>query len=239
LGEGRVAEVFAFGDTVVKRMRLPEGKHAIFREAFVLAQVERLELPAPRVISVGEFDGGWGLQMSRIDGPVLAEQMLAGSALEVMAACHRLILSKPGAGLPALKQRVLAQLEQANISDSERADCLSRLASLPDGQALCHGDFHPYNIICSTEGPVVIDWPDATCGNPAADICRSYLLLHHHDPALAMAYVAQGAPLCGVSTAQVFAWLRVLAAARLSEGAAGDDARLRALMVSPPEANQP
>jgi aminoglycoside/choline kinase family phosphotransferase len=54
---------------------------------------------------------------------------------------------------------------------------LSALASMPGGESLCHGDFHPDNVILSAEGPVVIDWVDATVGNPLADVARTTILL--------------------------------------------------------------
>ncbi|MFC2013409.1 phosphotransferase family protein [Chloroflexota bacterium] len=47
---------------------------------------------------------------------------------------------------------------------------LEALEQLPDGSAVCHGDFHPRNIIISSRGPVIIDWANATQGNPLADV---------------------------------------------------------------------
>ena len=36
---------------------------------------------------------------------------------------------------------------------------------------------------------MVIDWPDACCGDPAADVCRSYLLLKLHAEDIAEPYL--------------------------------------------------
>ena len=48
---------------------------------------------------------------------------------------------------------------------------------MPEGERLCHGDFHPDNVLMTDHGPVVIDWIDATLGRPLADVARSSVIL--------------------------------------------------------------
>jgi aminoglycoside/choline kinase family phosphotransferase len=48
---------------------------------------------------------------------------------------------------------------------------------MPDGDRLCHGDFHPGNILVAPQGEIIIDWIDAVRGNPLADLARSTILL--------------------------------------------------------------
>ncbi|MFU8772400.1 MAG: phosphotransferase family protein, partial [Anaerolineales bacterium] len=45
------------------------------------------------------------------------------------------------------------------------------------GEAVCHGDFHPGNVFLTSAGTRIIDWMDATYGNPLADVARSSFLL--------------------------------------------------------------
>ncbi|MFW6183275.1 MAG: phosphotransferase family protein, partial [Chloroflexota bacterium] len=54
---------------------------------------------------------------------------------------------------------------------------LDALATMPAGERLCHGDFHPDNVILAKQEPVIIDWIDATCGNPLADVARTSIIL--------------------------------------------------------------
>src|SRR3546814_7594415 len=56
------------------------------------------------------------------------------------------------------------------------------LDALPDGDRLCHGDYHPGNVIETAGGPVVIDWPAVTRGHPDADYARTLLLLRLGEP---------------------------------------------------------
>jgi aminoglycoside phosphotransferase (APT) family kinase protein len=85
-----------------------------------------------------------------------------------------------------------------------RTRALERLAGLPDGNRLLHGGFHPANLLRTTDGFVVIDWTNATSGDPAADVARTSLLMG-------------GGKLAAGTPVVVERWLPVWAAARLSE----------------------
>jgi Phosphotransferase enzyme family len=61
--------------------------------------------------------------------------------------------------------------------DSTLRGLLKRLPDTADGGTLCHGDFHPKNIVMGPHGLVVVDWFDACRGNPCGDIARASLLL--------------------------------------------------------------
>jgi len=48
---------------------------------------------------------------------------------------------------------------------------------MPDNDRLCHGDFHPDNILMTAQREIIIDWIDATHGNPLADLARSTIIV--------------------------------------------------------------
>jgi len=88
--------------------------------------------------------------------------------------------------LPAIQFAGLKVTLAANIAASVHLDKSRKrelhdaIVDMPHGDRLCHGDFHPLNILGDTLDPVVIDWLDARRGDPVADVCRSYLLLKLH-----------------------------------------------------------
>ncbi len=49
----------------------------------------------------------------------------------------------------------------------------------PGGAAgrVVHLDLHPGNVLCTDDGPVVIDWSNATVADPAEDVATTWLLL--------------------------------------------------------------
>jgi len=236
IGEGKVAEVFEFSEgRVLKLYRAGQPKSDAVREVEVLGVVARGGVRAPRAYGVEAFDGRWGVVMDRIGGRPFAEVMLtnpagAGPCFAAMARLQAGLHSASGLGLTPLKARLGEKLRRApGLSDPVKLRLCDRLASLPDGDRVLHGDFHPYNILGTLDDAVIVDWLDATSGPPAADICRSWLLLQTASPDMAEASLAACLALGQVTRDEVFAWLPVNAAARLCENVPEEADALRAM----------
>ncbi|MBX5205596.1 aminoglycoside phosphotransferase family protein [Rhizobium sp. NZLR1] len=226
LGVGKEAEVFAFGELALKLYKPEVSKASSFREAAHLAVVERNGLSAPRVHAVNEYDGRWGVVMDRVQGPCLGDVMPSTDRMPMlnkMARLHRQIHACPGHGLTSMKSRLAANIRRASLlDDALRERLIRQLHDLPDGDCLCHGDFHPWNVI----GDIVVDWLDACTGDPLADVCRTYVLSRHAAPELANDYVEAYVSEAGIKAHDVFAWLSPVAAARLAEGVPDEEAEL-------------
>ena len=234
IGIGARAEVYDLGAAALKLYTASAGKTPAFREAAILAIVEELDLPAPRVHAVQRREDRWGLVMSKAAGPSFGEGMQGaadpGAYLAEMARLHALIHSRPGRNLPSHHQRLRANIEAApSLGATLRRRLLDGLIVLPHGDRLCHGDFHPFNIIGPPGEAVVVDWADASEGSPAADVCRSLVLISAADQAVAAGYVEAYCALTGIDADSVHAWLPFVAAARLAEGVPQETDRLLAL----------
>ena len=95
----------------------------------------------------------------------------------LLAELHAQMHSCEGVGLRSYRDRMKDKIQrQTHLGAPVRDAVLEVLRQLPDGTAVCHGDFHPDNIIMSGRGPVIIDWVDASQGNPLADVTRTWLL---------------------------------------------------------------
>jgi aminoglycoside phosphotransferase (APT) family kinase protein len=80
--------------------------------------------------------------------------------------------------LPAQREQIIDNIEAAkDIEDSEKQALHDYLMQLPEGDSLCHGDFHPDNILISARGPVIIDWLTGTRGHPLGDVARTLLII--------------------------------------------------------------
>lgn len=238
LGSGRVAEVYEHGEQVLKLYRATASKSAAFKEAAILATIEPLALPAPNVLDVGQYGGRWGLIMTRASGMSFADVMTfrpeqKRDHLREMVKLHKLIHEQPGIGLPGLKARLASNIRQvARLGSARQAGLLARLETMPDGDKLCHGDFHPWNIIGPPGQAVVVDWLDASQGIPAADVCRSYVLIRKADQEFATAYVEAYAASSGITFDNILVWLPFIAAARLAEGVPDEEDELMRLAGS-------
>jgi aminoglycoside phosphotransferase (APT) family kinase protein len=238
LGSGKEAEVFEFGEAAIKLYKTGVPKRAVFREAAALAQAEALGLPVPSVGGVREIDGRWGMVMDRVDGRSFADVIVAQPAdraahLKKMALLHRRIHACQAVFSGSLKARLEADICRAPVlSEGQRRRLIDELGALPDSDRLCHGDFHPWNVLGLPSRPSVIDWMAASRGTPAADVCRSYVLIRSIAPDLASSYVEAYAQVTGERLENIFKWLSVVAAARLAEDVPDEVDGLMAMLES-------
>jgi Ser/Thr protein kinase RdoA (MazF antagonist) len=236
VGEGKVAEVFEYGEgRVLKLYRAGQLESDARRELAILDAVEAAGIAAPRAFDLVQVEGRWGVVMGKVEGRPFAEPMLADpeGARPYFAAMVRLHLgihAASGQALGPLKVRLARKIAATDLGDPAKDRLRDRLTRLPGGDRVLHGDFHPYNILGSLEDAVVVDWLDATQGPPAADVCRSWLLLQSVSRDIADAYLAAYLAASPLDRTTVFAWLPVLAAARLTENVPDEIPALMAMV---------
>jgi hypothetical protein len=239
LAAGNVAEVFEWGSRVIKLYRSTAAKPTAFREAAIHAAVEARELPVPAVWSVEQIGGRWGIVFDRVSEGSFAERMREDPVavpmyLEILARLHADIHAQPAPEFASQKVRLATNIARTRLLGEKRKEILlHRLAGMPEGDRLCHGDFHPLNVMGQPSHPIVIDWPDACRGDPAADVCRSYLLLKLHLEEIADLYLDAYCRINDAPRGKIVDWLPCLAAARLAENIIpGELDRLKEMMNS-------
>jgi len=185
LADSRSAEIYAWGDThVVKLFRSGFPREAIDREAQNAALVHRLRIPSPLPEGLVQLKGRTGIVFERCHGPTVYE-LLAGRArpaeqlakmfFEVQFGIHQCCCPP----LPAVTRTLYESIHRAPVPDAVKTRAYAVVESMPGGQAVCHGDFHPINALLSPEGIVVIDWLDAGSGDPMFDVARTLLYLRY------------------------------------------------------------
>jgi len=184
IAEGREAEMFAWGEGRV--LRLYRGdfyRGAPEQQARLLRIARECGLRVPAEYGLIEVDGRTGVVLERLDGPDLLTEL--GSKpwrlFQVGGTWGRLhaeINSKHApAELEPTRSRYRRQItESPLVPDEFRGPAIARLDSLPDGDRLNHGDFHPANIMRDNGGFAAIDWSNMTRGPAEADYIRSYIL---------------------------------------------------------------
>jgi uncharacterized protein (TIGR02172 family) len=177
VGRGYCADVYAWGDGRVLKLFHPRyGRAKAERELAVTRAVHAAGLPAPAAFDVAEADGRWGVVLERIDGPSMVDAVKARpwtlfAAARQLAELHADLHGRAVAvELPSQREELAAGIEASDRTAAEKAAARRALAELPDGDAVCHGDFHPGNVLLAPRGPVVIDWSAATRGHPLGDV---------------------------------------------------------------------
>lgn len=249
LGQGRTSDVYAYGrDSVAKVLRHGLSPRWARLEADLTDSVRRLGVAAPEMRDVIEVDGRPAIVFERIGGGSLWDLLRSGavdaaSVGRMLAEVHR---SVQEAGLPdnvpPMIDRLCHKLRTAGqLTADEQEEGCELVAALPRGAALLHGDMHPGNVLMGQDGPVVIDWFDASLGHPLADVVRSSILLRPfgaaeppHLPgatpevlcALHDSYLEHHRPLLSAGLGDLRFWESTMAAARLAERAQRNDATL-------------
>jgi len=182
---GRTAEIYAWEDGwVLKLFHDWFSAESVQTEARLARAVHAAGLPVPAVGEILEIGNRLGLPYQRVDGSSILEQVRARPwtlpkfsrlLAELQAGMHE---TGAVAGLPSQRQRLETKIRRAEgLSPELRAAALDALAAMPQGARLCHGDFHFDNVLITAQGPVVIDWIDASLGRPLADVARSSVIL--------------------------------------------------------------
>ncbi|SEE45656.1 phosphotransferase [Jiangella alba] len=150
VGAGRTADVYAIdGGRVLRRYR--DGASAA-SEAAVMTHVRAHGFPAPAVHEATGPD----LVLDHLAGPTLLQALLDGErtaagAATILAGLHHRLHAVPPSGHP-------------------------RPAG-PAAGTVVHLDLHPDNVVLTPDGPVLIDWRNATDGPADLDVVYSALIL--------------------------------------------------------------
>jgi Ser/Thr protein kinase RdoA (MazF antagonist) len=255
VAEGREAEMFAWEDgSILRLMREPgaEGRNQGQAAAMEAARSRGVRVPA--VLGATTVVGRPGLIMERIDGPDLLTLIgrrpwtvfrVARICGEVQARLHE--VQAPGV-IPPVRETLRRRIPTAGpLPKRLAAFALEALDGLPDGDSLCHGDFHPGNILMAGDEPVLIDWTNARRGDPMADVARTRMMLRLGEPPPGTSFALRMLALVGrnllvalylrsyrrvrpIDMSAVKRWEIPITAARLSEGIEEEVPRLLALL---------
>lgn len=209
-------------------------KAGILNEALNQARVEETDLNIPKIKAIEVVDGKWSIVMDNIEGKTLSELMLAhpekeDEYLELFVDLQRSVLSKRVPMLNKLKDKMQGRISEAKLDATTRYDLHTRLDSLPKHYNLCHGDFHPSNIIITADGtPYIIDWAHATQGNASADVATTYLMFYLEGrEQLAEKYLKLYCKKSDTARQYVQKWIPIVAASRLTKAKPEEDEFLR------------
>lgn len=182
---GRTAEIYSYGEgKVVKLFLSTTPQPWIDKEIEIGKYIQDTQLPVPRVYERVKVDNREGVIYERIEGPSLLNELATKpwnvvKYARLMAKLHVQIHEvKAPASLETQREWATGGIpDSKKISTEMKTSILQLLDSLPDGNQLCHGDFHPGNIIITHRGPVIIDWMTVSKGIASGDVARTSIIL--------------------------------------------------------------
>ncbi len=169
IARGRDCDVFEAGPGLVLRRNRTGASTEL--EALTMRHLAEHGYPVPAVHDAHGCD----IVMQRLDGPTMLDTI---SRQPWTMRANAVLLAD-----------LIGQLGHVVLPAHEIRTAVSR------GNTLSHLDLHPGNVVLTADGPVVIDWTNASIGTVGLDAANTWLTLAAGEPdggALMRFFVAAG-----------------------------------------------
>ena len=186
IAHGRTADVYDWDEGHILKLFHNWFEFQNIEYEFNIARaVHTSGVQSPAVKELVQVQGRNGLIYERVAGESMLDMfqrkpwnMFAYARIlaQLHIQMHKCVFNADG--IPAQRKRLQNKINHADaLSTSLKDSLLNTLQSLPEGDRVCHGDFHPANVLISGHNARVIDWMDASRGNPLADVARTSIIL--------------------------------------------------------------
>ncbi|MCC2338981.1 aminoglycoside phosphotransferase family protein [Bacillus tropicus] len=225
IAKGNTAEIYLYDNKIVKLFKeyLPDTES--MNEAKKQKYAYSCGLPVPNVFEVTKIQNRQAIIMEYVKGENIGDLLLnnLNEAARYIGLCvneqkkiHAIRVNTDGMEL--MGQRLERQIKSGyKLDEKQKGNILNRLHSIKFEPRLCHGDFHPFNLILSKKNVNIIDWVDASSGDIRADVFRTYLLYAQTSLELAEMYLHLYCKNTSLLRDEIFQWASIIIAARFSE----------------------
>lgn len=229
IASGNTANIYLYENQIIKVFK----EHLPDTEADYEAEKQSLAfekgLCVPKILDVKKVNGKQSIIMEYVKGKTLGELVAEnmeqlGCFLEMSIDIQIDIHTVLAEALEPMRAKLQRQIEAVKGLDEQiKMSLIKKLSAMTVENKLCHGDFHLYNLIKSGDEVFIIDWVDASAGDPRADVCRTYILYSQVSTDIAELYLQLYCEKSGCSRKEILEWAPIIAAARLSENVATED----------------
>jgi uncharacterized protein (TIGR02172 family) len=185
IGVGNTATVYEWEEGKVLKL-FYEGypKEAVEREFHNAEAISNMDFAKPKVYEIIFLEERMGIIYDRVEGESLSDWVMrTGDVQECavyMAKLHKEILQNKISNVPNYKEFLKCNIVNAPAANSKkREEILQMLDKLMDGNTLCHGDFHPGNILIWSGHAMVIDFMNVCHGDFLYDVARTVFLVEY------------------------------------------------------------
>ncbi|MBG9839339.1 MULTISPECIES: aminoglycoside phosphotransferase family protein [Bacillus cereus group] len=225
IAKGNTAEIYLYDSKVVKLFEEYLPNTESINEAKKQKYAYSCGLPVPNVFEVTKIQNRQAIIMEYVKGNSIGDLLLnnLNEAEHYINICvneqkkiHAIRVNTDV--MEAMGERLERQIKSVHkLDEKQKESILNKLHSIKFEPRLCHGDFHPFNLILSEKNVSIIDWVDACSGDIRADVFRTYLLYAQSHIELAEMYLQIYCRNTDLTREEIFQWALIITAARFSE----------------------
>lgn len=231
IAQGNTAKIYLSDNKIIKVFNDHLSDSEPIKEAAKQQTAYSYGLPVPKVIDVTKINGKRAVIMEYIQGDTLGDLLLKNKekaeiylslSIDIQMKIHN--IEPDSQDVESMKDKLARQIESVHQLDkNQKNNLIEELDLMTYENRLCHGDFHLFNLIQTSQQIVIIDWVDASVGDIHADVFRTYLLYSQVSTDLAEMYLNLYCEKSEMLKADVLKWAPILAAAHLSESVSTDN----------------
>ncbi len=184
VGTGNTADVYDIGDNKVIKLFHTGfySQNEIEREFYNTILAGQAGLPVAKAYKIVSLENRTGIIYDKLPGETLLEIMFRTGEVKThtltLASMHKRILSMSLPSVESYKKKIQYRIRRSEkLPSKSKTRLLTILESLPDGNSLCHDDFHFSNVLWDGKQAYMIDLMDICKGNRSFDIARTLYLI--------------------------------------------------------------
>jgi len=254
IGKGNTAEIYQWEENKILKLYynyMP--KEAADWEYNITKQLSDRYTFLPKAYEKVQKEDRYGAVYEKIAGKAMLGELF-GNLKEykyycrTLAGIHKDIQRDIDFEFISVKDKLRGDIARAeHLTEAEKTLVNNYMDGLPEGNRLCHFDFHPDNVILTDKGPITIDWMTACKGEPVADAARTFIMLKYSDipepnpfkkklisffqGRMAASYLKEYLKITRYHMEDLKKWELPVAAARLSERRPESEAKILARLI--------
>lgn len=185
IGVGNTATIYEWEEgRVLKLFYQGYPKESIEKEFYNAMAIRDMNFLKPKAYEIISCEERIGIVYDKVEGESLLDWVMKTGDVQkcavYMAKLHKTILKNSISNVQNYKEFLKFHILNAqSVNLNKREEVLKMIEKLPDENTLCHGDFHPGNILISNEKIIVIDFMNVCHGNFLYDVARTVFLIEY------------------------------------------------------------
>jgi len=185
IGSGATATVYLLDNKrIIKVFNSEYSIDSVKYEAHLSEEISKTGILSPKYHGLVKVNNHDAIISEYIPGDVLLGHVVKSSITQCVKLVKKMVQIQKSihlvncTSITSQFDRFTYLINATSLSDTKKETILKHLHIIGHDTKICHGDYHPGNIIINSNNDLyTIDWMNCYFGDPIGDVVRSYLTL--------------------------------------------------------------